>query len=328
MAINDLGITGGASKLFGLEITDGTSTTANVLATNQFTIIDNDQTSTITTVNIPGVSGFGVGTEVVQYNGFSDGNVGVAGINNQGVIVGQYVPYNIDGFIYNNGSVIDVSEPNASSPGATVSGLNGINDAGVAVGVYTAPAQYAGQNWIVHGYIYNNGTYTDLLDPNTNISFQGAETVARGINNSGTVVGFYTAGTSGAYEGFVYSNGTYSTIDSGTGSTIPVAINDSGEIVGRDASGWFEYVNGVFTQHSNTKFIPTGINNAGTIVGSEFDQNSNGEGVIISNGVSHVFNVPNAAGTVIVGINNNGEILGEYYAGGKGWQEFIATPSL
>ena len=42
VTVNDLHITGGASKNFGLAVTDGISATANVLATDHFTIVDND----------------------------------------------------------------------------------------------------------------------------------------------------------------------------------------------------------------------------------------------------------------------------------------------
>ncbi len=57
----------------------------------------------------------------------------------------------------------------------------------------------------LEGFLYSNGTYTDIIDP----SAKGS-TVAVSINSSGEVVGYYYNGTN--YVGFLYNNGTYTDI--------------------------------------------------------------------------------------------------------------------
>ena len=56
VTINDPGITGGASKNFGLEVSDGTSSSAPVLAHDGFSIIDNDATNYDLTYTYTGTS--------------------------------------------------------------------------------------------------------------------------------------------------------------------------------------------------------------------------------------------------------------------------------
>jgi len=94
------------------------------------------------------------------------------------------------------------------------------------------------------GFVYDNGTYTTLIDP------AGVETFAFGINNLGQVVGsFNNCVNCGNQNGFLYSNGTYTTLNvPGATLTVPRAINDSGQIVGYYYSGTafapFLYSNG------------------------------------------------------------------------------------
>jgi uncharacterized membrane protein len=89
------------------------------------------------------------------------------------------------------------------------------------------------------GFLYKNGYYTTL-------SVSGAVgTIARGINDSGEVVGSY-----GAY-GYVYSNGNYLALSvPGAAETIAYGINDLGQIVGGSSAGSFLYVNGNYTLFS------------------------------------------------------------------------------
>jgi hypothetical protein len=58
------------------------------------------------------------------------------------------------------------------------------------------------------------------------------------VNNSGQIVGQYTADVNGGNPtyGLIYSNGVYTTLadPSGVGSTIPYGINNTGSIVGSD----------------------------------------------------------------------------------------------
>jgi hypothetical protein len=106
------------------------------------------------------------------------------GINNAGVIVGEYSSGN-QAFVDNNGVFTNFSDPSASGP----TGADGINSAGAIVGYY-----FNGANQ--HGYIYEGGQFTTLNDPSAT-----GYTSAQGINNAGVIVGTYQ-GPDG-YEGFI-----------------------------------------------------------------------------------------------------------------------------
>ena len=56
---------------------------------------------------------------------------------------------------------------------------------------------YVGQHKMTHGFIYHNGTFTTIDDP------EGVgSTVVNGLNNVGAIVGFY-ADAKGNTDGFV-----------------------------------------------------------------------------------------------------------------------------
>lgn len=108
-------------------------------------------------------------------------------------------------------------------------------------------------------------------------------TVACAINNSGQIVGTYSAAGDGANSvnrhGFLYEGGSFSTIDvPGAAATQALGVNDVGQIVGTytDSSGehGFLYQDGSFS----TMDVPgaaststSGIDNAGDIVGTYVD---------------------------------------------------------
>jgi uncharacterized membrane protein len=103
-------------------------------------------------------------------------------------------------------------------------------------------------------------------------------TNATGINASGNIVGFYEA--SAVVHGFLLSGGTYTTIDPlGGTSASAQSINDIGQIAGsyRDSAG------------------------------------PNPHGFLFSEGTYTIIDDPLATkGTNAIGVNNNGQIVGEY----------------
>ncbi len=112
-------------------------------------------------------------------------------------------------------------------PGALYTTAEGINNAGVVVGTYVT--QDVGQ----FGYIYSGGQFTTLNAPNS------LWTMAFGINDAGVVVGAYGPATPVCNcvadieaHGFTYSNGAFTTFNVGLSQTIPLAINNAGQIVG------------------------------------------------------------------------------------------------
>jgi hypothetical protein len=120
------------------------------------------------------------------------------------------------------------------------------------------------------------------------------------------------------------------------GSVTPYAVNDSGEIVGSYAATGcvgaqcyqaFTYNPSTMTYtfvtppgSTSSQFI--GINDSGQIVGT-YGNSSGNYGFLLSNGVYTAINPPgvrqvtpsapyNGGGTSAIGINNNGEIVGEW----------------
>jgi hypothetical protein len=116
----------------------------------------------------------------------------------------------------------------------------------------------------------------------TTFSYQGAfATVAWGINNSGTIVGFWEDASITQY-GFIYSGGQFQSVSyPGSTGTILTGVNDAGEI-----SGYY--------------------------LGPGADQLP--YGFVYSNGTFRLLNVPNAADNIVFGINAGGDLGGSFQA--------------
>jgi len=69
-------------------------------------------------------------------------------------------------------------------------------------------------------------------------------------------------------DGFVDNNGVFTIISGpGLGSQIQaLAVNGLGQVVGTDAAGAFIFSNGTLTKLNLPGMIPSGINNAGSVV--------------------------------------------------------------
>ncbi len=174
------------------------------------------------------------------------------------------------------------------------------------------------------------------------VNFPGAAaTVARGINNSGEVVGYYQTTSCSNYDlnvpdcptkGFKLVQNTYTRIVvSGSTSTTVTGVNDFGDLVGfyqkSDGSrhGFIWYHNNVVKtiDFPNSSFttVPMGINNAGTVAGGVWGIGSTGTfsegGWIWVNGS---FSVMDPGGSTngtccqsVNGISNNGIIVGQVF---------------
>ncbi len=166
----------------------------------------------------------------------------------------------------------------------------------------------------------------------TTIDFPGATVSgAAGINNPGQIVGGYTL-ADGTRHGFLYSGGIFSTIDDplATTGSEALGINDSGEIVGAydlnppeaghifEGTHGFSDSGGAFTTIDDpsagvTSTTAEKINKSGDIVGV-FRMGGPGNGFLDSGGVFSTVNFPGGVGTHANGINNAGEIVGQYKA--------------
>ena len=126
----------------------------------------------------------------------------------------------------------------------------------------------------------------------TTIDFPGSDlTEATGINSSGQIVGFYGIGF-GPTQGFLLSGGVFTTI------SFPKS----------NVSTWCE-----------------GINDNGDIVGFYIDPTGDGQphGYVMQGGVFTQLDYPGAMSTQAYGINNAGQIVGEYQPVGPGTNGFL-----
>jgi probable HAF family extracellular repeat protein len=128
---------------------------------------------------------------------------------------------------------------------------------------------------ITHGFVLNKGVFTQINVPNV------ANTLINGINALGQLAGTWFDDPAMPHA-FFYNNGSFTT------------LNPPGSI--RSQGGF--------------------INAKGQVVGTYRDQNQKRHGFIWRNGIfTKPFNAPNddpVLGTVALGINDHGEVVGDY----------------
>lgn len=150
------------------------------------------------------------------------------GINDKGVIVGQYTDNATDttpGFVDKNGS-FTILNPVIS---ASVTNAQGINNAGLVTGFYSTDGEHQ------HGFFFDTNTDAFILpaDPNVANLFL---TQFLGINDKNEAVGYYQT-NNGSQHGFLYNLAahTYTFLDD------PQAANLNGvqitQITGIDNAG-------------------------------------------------------------------------------------------
>jgi probable HAF family extracellular repeat protein len=255
----------------------------------------------------------------------------VTAINASGQVAGDYSDSNgvYHGFVYSGGTFTDISDPLAGvGPFASGRGtfVTGINASGQVVGYYWSNLD---QPLDQHGFVYSNGTFTDL----------GPSTVVAAVNASGQLAGYYQGVTR---HGFLYSSGNFTEISDPIAKeqgTVATAINDSGQVAGTYFVGntplSFVYSNGIFTNFSDplsgNSFVQA-INNIGQVVGYTYVKNYGNHGFVYSNGIftdtSDPFASPASNGTYVTAINNAGQIAGHYLDGSGLAHGFLATPTL
>jgi probable HAF family extracellular repeat protein len=192
-------------------------------------------------------------------------------------------------------------------PGASLTTMSGINTAGDMVGWYVP----SGSSFS-HGFLLSGGNFSDLDYPG------GYDTEARGVTDSGVVVGNAYISSEGAV-GFTYQDGVYNTVQiAGYPDTFAEGITGNGIVVGTYGFG---SANGF--EQLDTKFrvvtppgiqgtvIATAINTFGQIVGWSFDTSY--AGFFYQNGKYRTINVPNSNNyTEAWGINDSGVVVGWY----------------
>ena len=158
--------------------------------------------------------------------------------NDNGVDVGVYSSQSnstlAKGFMLHGPTFTSIVHPKAVL-GTTLTGINKYN---------TIVGWYLDANEISHGFKrYSNGSFL-------NLNYPGAQyTLATGINDSGTVAGFYADNV--GVHAFIYGNGKWAPVNFGTTNTTQVfGISNANKVVGvstsNEPSTSFLYENGTF----------------------------------------------------------------------------------
>ena len=155
-------------------------------------------------------------------------------INARGDIVGRYFDASghSHGYLLSGGVFSSIDAP---FPGTSDTDARGTNNAGVIVGEYDVPTDVPGLGTVP----VPNGFMRDMAGNFTQISFpNSAATIARGINDSGDVVGWYILVTNSnpftiAVHAFLLRKDVYTSFDvPGATGTIANGVNEQGEISG------------------------------------------------------------------------------------------------
>ncbi|HEX4113832.1 MAG TPA: hypothetical protein VH020_14970 [Stellaceae bacterium] len=203
-----------------------------------------------------------------------------------------------------------------SIAGAPSIGASGINDGGFIVGDFSYSAD------LNHGYLRNtDGTYVQIDAP------QSVSTQPVGINDSGVIVGSYAVQNGSQYNwhGFIRAtDGTITTFDPpGAEQSWPSGINSSGVISGSydngktKTRGYLRAQDGTYTTFV-IKEGATGIynmlpvNDRGEVAGT-LENDSGYYGFLRTvDGKIRTIEVEGATDTFVSGINDRGELVGDY----------------
>lgn len=250
----------------------------------------------------------------------------VQGINNRGAIVGNctFVAFKRNA----NGTFEPpIFDPNTGQNGSTVA--NGLNDSGVIAGYY-----FNGNQTNFPGFLRINGIFNDYY------VVPGRNTLIRGINNKGDLVGKAT-GSDGLLHGFISINGVVSEVDfPGGNATRPNGISADGTIVGsfRRHRMTMAFLRGPAGNYAAIR-IPGaidstayGVNNAAHKIVGEYGTSGQTHGFVYDYITGDITTVdwpdPKTYHTVITGINSHGVIVGWAQVSGQtpATISFIGTP--
>lgn len=198
------------------------------------------------------------------------------GINNAGQVVGAVgsSPVTQNGYVYSPNGTEQRITSQPSAPFGVIDKAYGINDLGQVVGTDLFNRHVA--------FVSQGGSMSFFQAPGA------VATEARGINNAGEMVGFYSTtapqlqyvglfSTAAPEHGFADINGQFSTID------VPGAVATD----------------------------PAAVNLAGVIAGSYFD-GAHWHGFVDTAGQMQFINAPGAADTWVTGINDLGDLSGYF----------------
>ncbi len=180
-------------------------------------------------------------------------------------------------------------------------------------------------------------TYKAVNDPHAPGDLQ----LAADVNDSGQIVGFF-ADSSDNDHGYEVSDGRFTAINfPGSTSTFAQGINDSGEVVGfwgtsTAYGGSFTLIGGTYASFNYSGAAPgqtfaLGVNSGGEISGWYNDTSGVSHGFLLSGGTYTSIDPPGSVGTIAIGINDAGDIVGSYCttsecnSTGEGEQGFVLS---
>jgi uncharacterized membrane protein len=234
----------------------------------------------------------------------------VGGINNQGVMVGQYTDTKGDThcFSMTGGKVTTINYPKVTSDGCIH-----INSSGeIAGGAILSSTKNL-------GFVYSSSTkkFTTVPGPKGAVS-----SYAYGINDSGVIVGEYSSSET-SLHGFMLKSGKYTALNvPGATLTLATSINNSGDVtlfagVGGKISAYL-YNGKTYKQINVPKAANSfafDINTNGDIVYETLT--SNGEqasGSLFHGGSYYTVQYPKSADSTATGLSDKDELVGYYQA--------------
>jgi probable HAF family extracellular repeat protein len=251
------------------------------------------------------------------------------GINNHGEIVGAYrIEPPRHALLIKAGQFIPLAP--TTILGTNFSEAFKINDRGDIVG------RFLDDNNFSHGFLFSKGVLTTL-------DFPGAsQTQALGINESGTVVGFWDLLDADGFEiaehGFTWKNGAFTEVNfPGAADTFLAGINARGDLVGGWDPGLSSNV-GHGLACSKKQCFSFDVPFPGSTLTNAFDISASGKIVgEYDDPVAHAFlavganfttlDFPDATDTGAFGINSAGQIVGNYDTADGSRHGFLAQPT-
>jgi uncharacterized membrane protein len=235
---------------------------------------------------------------------------------------------------------------NQNFPHARQSLVNGLNNNGVTVGIYSTqkPPMTPGEV-STFGFYAVNGKHFHKVNYPTKHPFSPPIDDLLGVNDQGVAVGFYldVHGTSHGYQ-YNIRTGKYKIIKTGIAGSTRVsvtAINDAGSIAGYYTDSHSQ-VKGFFIRKKAPHLFklsypgasqtrPFGVSKHGEVVGT-YEDNSTGTSVDhgftwTRQGGFHAVNDPHGtAGTDLSGVNSAGDLVGDYVDAKNHTHGFLARP--
>jgi uncharacterized membrane protein len=212
---------------------------------------------------------------LVDYPGPPRSKNEAVGINDRGQIIGVYGQYGDETTGESHGYVRGRRGFSSYDvPGALATGAFKNNDRGQVVGVYSNESRDRIGTADAHGFLLDDGELTRIDAPGAALTF------LFDINDRGQILGVGANADNTAGFGFI-----------------------------RDRQGAYTHLPDVRGARTT---IPLGLNDRGEVVGSYLDGNGTEHGYLLDRGQFTTIDVPGATYTDAFGINDHGQIVGAF----------------